>query len=538
MIELQRKENILMIVILIFSLIVTLYCQYPLLVNKYAIYDDVRQTIYPYFRYQDKEVFKNDFIADFYYRKNPWGLNILYFLFSSYCDPITVTKILPFFLCPLSALYLFKTGQLLKNNTIGFIAGFLFIFLAWSRTASATFGSGYGADFGRLFFNIFIYHFCKEDYWKMCVIIILQSLFYPPVFLICLLAYISFFLLDLLRNSRIDKQKLIPLIGAFFIGFLILLINYSSNRVVLADLKEMINMEEFYPGGRTPVFFNSIYERLTNYQSGLAFDQALTFLFFASLLIWVFLKKNIVSLPRQFWHFILASLILFVIATVKMYKFYGPSRYIKYSLPIFLIMFISLNIYKLLLIIKSKKNRSIVLLSFILLTCIYFMPRLQRYYIIGDQPKLYNFLQSLPKDIYIAGHPIPMNNIPTFAKRKVLINEETSEPYYAGYYSIIKERTYDFFDAYYSNSPKEIYGFCKKYNLTHIIVYRSHFNNDYLAMGQFYFNPFNEYIKNLVKNRNRFVLTEVPQSEKIFEDGDIFVAKIENKTFWGQQWKR
>lgn len=534
MIKSKKRENTLMIVILIFSFAVTLYCQYPLLLNKYAIYDDVRQSIYTYFRYQDKELFKNDFITDFYYRKNPWGVNIFYFLISHCCDPINATKILPFFLCPLSALYLFKLGRLLKNNTTGFIAGFLFILVAWSRTTSATFGSGYGADFSRLFCNIFIYHFCKRDYWKMCIILILQSLFYPPVFLICLLAYIGFFLIDLLKGSKINKQKMIPLIGALFIGFSILLINYSSNRVVLASLKEMINMEEFYPGGRTPLFFSSIYERLTNYQSGLAFDPALAFLFFASLLILILLKKKVVKLPRQFWYFILASLILFIIATIIMYKLFGPSRYMKYSLPIFLIMFISLNIYKLLLTVKSKKPRLIVLLSLVLLTCVYFMPRLQRYYIVGDQPKLYSFLQSLPKDIYIAGHPVPMNNIPVFAKRKVLINEETSEPYYAGYYSIIKKRTYDFFNAYYSSSPKEIYDFCKKYNITHLIVYKSHFNDDYLANGQFYLNPFNAYIKNLVKGRDRFVLREVPQSEKIFEDGDIFVVKIENKTFWEQ----
>ena len=92
----ERKENIFIIIALLFSFLITLYAQYPLLVNKYAINDDVRHAVYFYSRYQDKELFKNDYITNFYSQWSPWGLNIFYFIVSFFYDPVQFTKILPF----------------------------------------------------------------------------------------------------------------------------------------------------------------------------------------------------------------------------------------------------------------------------------------------------------------------------------------------------------------------------------------------------------------------------------------------------------
>lgn len=528
----KEPKNILFVLILIFSLSVTLYCQLPLILNKYAINDDIRQTIYPYLRYQDKELFKDDLITDFYYKKNPWGLNMLYFLISHFCDPIKFTKFCPFLLCPLAALYLLKLGSLLRNNLTGIIASILFVFVSWNRNVFSTFGTGDGADFAVPLLAIFLYYSLQDDFLKIFIVLIILALFYPPVLLICLLAYAISATLDLLEN--VNKQKLASSIGLLLAALPILFFNYSSRHLVLIGMKDMINMEEFYAGGRTPVFFNSIYEQLTNYQSGLAFDFSLSFLSLFAILLIIFLRKKTLNLPRQLWYFMLVSLSLFIIANATMYKLYGPSRYMRYSLPIFLIMFISLNTSRLIELIKPKLTKYVVSLILISLTAVYFMPRMQRYYIVADQPQLYNFLQSLPKNVFLAGHPTFMNNIPTFAKRKVLINEETSEPYYTNYYSVIKARTYDFFNAYYSDSPKLIFDFCKKYNITHIIVCKSDFSKDCLERGEFYLEPFNDYIKNLIKNKNRFALMEIPETEKIFDENDIFVIKIRNNHFWEQ----
>ena len=153
--------------------------------------------------------------------------------------------------------------------------------------------------------------------------------------------------------------------------------------------------------------------------------------------------------------------------------------------------------------------------------------------IIAPSPNLYRFLQTLPKDVLIAGHPSLMDNVPTFAKRKAFITEELSLPYHTNLYPIIKERTYDFFKAYYSDNLGKICDFCKIYNIAYIIVDKKHFTESYFIEEHFYLNPFNNYIKNLVKNKTTFALMNIPQNKKIFEDDGVFVVKVEDETSMG-----
>ena len=84
---------------MIASISIVLYCQYPLLINKFAINDDVRQESYFYLQHQDPELFQGDFIVDYYKKWWPWGMNIVIMLYSIvglFYDPIQFTKILPF----------------------------------------------------------------------------------------------------------------------------------------------------------------------------------------------------------------------------------------------------------------------------------------------------------------------------------------------------------------------------------------------------------------------------------------------------------
>ncbi len=524
----KKIENILLSLVLLISLLVTLYCQFPLLTNKYTINDDVRQEIYFYSQFRDKELFQGDLITGYFSKWNPWGLNIFYFMVSLFCDPIKFTKILPFFVCALSTLYMFRIGKLLKGNLVGFLAGLVFIFLAWSREFFEFFGTGGAGDFGVLFCIMFLYYFLKEDFWKTMLILVFQALFYPPVFLICLLTYLSSIIFGLPKSLKIERKKILFLIGISLVITLILCLKYANSQLELITLKEMKGMEEFYPGGRKPIFFPTVYQRWTNYESGLAIDYPLKWLLLVSFLMFLVLKKRVLNIPSKLWHFISASFILFVIANILMYRLYGPARYIRFSLPIFLIIFIVFNINKLLETTKVRNIRLVFLLTFVLLTTICFVPKLQRYYITAPSPDLYNFLLTLPKDIFIAGHPTPMDNVPTFAKRKIFITEETSEPLYSNIYPILKERTYSFFKAYYSGSLEEIHDFCKSYNITHLIVYKSHFSQNYLTKGRFYLNPFNDYIKILTKNRSKFALMDISEEKKIFQEGDVFVVKAED----------
>lgn len=522
----EKKENIFITISLLFSSLVTLYSQYPLLINKYAINDDVRHAIYFYSQYRYKGLFKADYITSLYSQWSPWGLNFFYYIISLFYDPVQFTKILPFFLCGLSTYYMFKLGKLLKNNMTGLIASFLFVLVFWSRQIFESFGTGDAESFGVLFCAMFLYYFLKDNLYKANIILILLSLFYPPLLLVSLLTYATSLFFNFLKVKKINKKELVLFIVTIFIIILISALKYGNQNLSLVNLDTMKKMEEFYPGGRTPVFFFSVYDRLTNYQSGLALDYPMKFLFLVAIGIVSFLKKRALNLSHKLWCFLFVSLVCFTLANILMFKLYGPSRYVRHPLPFFLILFISSNLGNFFEKIKSANMKLVAFFLSLAVIFSFFGLKIQRYFIVAGQSKLYNFLQTLPKDIYIAGHPSSMDDIPTFAKRRVFINEETSEPYYAKYYSVIKQRTYDFFNAYYSDSENQVFDFCKKYNITHIILYKHHFSQDYLSKGMFYLNPFNSYIKNLVKNKKRFALMDISIKKTIFEEKDALLIDV------------
>ncbi len=526
----MKKDKILLILVVAFSLLVTLYCQFPLLVNKFAINDDVRQEIFHYRQYQDGDLFKDDLIITDYLKKwNPVGLNIFYFLVSRVYDPVQFTKILPFFLCMFSAAYIFMIGKTLKNETAGLLASLIFVFLAWSRKEIEVFGTGNGEDFGILFCIMFIHYYLKKDFLKTSVTLLLLALFYPPLLIVCLLTYMFSFGIELLKGTKIKRSKVLILASTLFLIFVILEAEYGGNKIKMLTLEEMKNMQEFYPGGRKRIFYPSFYQRWTNIESGMAIDYPVKWLIIISFLLFLFYrKKALLNLPLPLWYFVFISFTMFIISNIFMFRLYGPSRYMRYPLPLFLIFFVAVNAADIINKIKSSRLKPVFLIGFIMFTVFYFFPEVKARYRIAPYPHLYGFLQTLPKDILIAGEPFLMDDIPTFANRKVLANDEVSQPYFADFYPMIKERIFSFFDAYYSDSYKKVCDFCRKYKVTHLVVNKKHFSRDYLARDFLYYNPFNGHIKNLIRNRAVFILPNIPAGEKIFEDGDIFVIKTKD----------
>lgn len=532
----KKKERLLIISILIFSIIISIYCQFPLLINKYAINDDVRQENYVFIKYVDRELFKNDYITDFYTKWSPWGLNIFYFIISKFYDPIKFTKFFPLFLCAILSIYMYKIGKLIGANNIivGLLASFLFILTIWSPEEGIFIGIGGASNFGLILDILFIYYFLKKDLWKISITLVLQSLFYPPSLSICLLTFLFYILHNWIVYKKVEEKIITYFIGSSIIIFLFLLLKYKNGHLHLFGLSEIINMPEFYPGGRKPLFFPSLYKQLINPETGFAVLYPIKHLSFISLLLIIFLKKKIVRIPEEIWLFFLSSLIMFIVATMMIYRLYGPARYVRFTLPIFLVLFVSLNVEKLINQIKLKNIRLIVLLGFFIFNFFLFLPKLNSDYSIAPYPDLYKFLETLPKDVFIAGYPTSMDFVPIHARRKVLINEETSRPMYRDFYPAIKERTYDFFTAYYSDSSRVIYNFCKKYNITHIVIEKSHFSNDFLAQKKIYLNPFSDYIKKITKDKHEFALLRVPKADIVYAKGDVFVVEIKKSNFWLQ----
>jgi len=148
---------------------------------------------------------------------------------------------------------------------------------------------------------------------------------------------------------------------------------------------------------------------------------------------------------------------------------------------------------------------------------IVYLPGVSDVGVISPSPgelELYRFLSTLPKDIYLAGHPADMDNIPIYAKRRVFDNSE---------FSIAGERIIDLFAAYYSTVPAEICNFCSRYGVDYWLVNRTRFTRRYLSDERIYFDPYNDFIIDRVKGNKDFILNGIPKDKILFERGDIFI---------------
>jgi hypothetical protein len=137
--------------------------------------------------------------------------------------------------------------------------------------------------------------------------------------------------------------------------------------------------------------------------------------------------------------------------------------------------------------------------------------------------RFYEYLSTLPKNALIAAHPYLADPIPTFAQRKVFLNYELSYAWYDKYWETIEARTRELFAAYYSAEFASIYEFANKHQIDYVVVDTRHFSREFLDQSKPYFEPFNTYVRSLSRDSQEYALMKIPESDKLFKDGDVFV---------------
>jgi len=508
--------------------------------NPYIASGDQKQQLFWMYRFQDPELFKNDLLTDFLSsgKLEPPGYSFLYRVASHFIDPLLFSKVIPILLVIISVLYMFRLGKSVGGgNVAGFVAGMLFIcdvlVIGWGKH----FKAGIPRSFAYPLFICFVYYFVSKKPAKASISLVLQSLFYPPILLNCAFLWG----VSCIRRSWIKeiKSSAILIVGLIVAG-LILVNSYTSSPTFLGPLisgSEAKAMTEFGPDGRSDFFKEHLYEYLFMGRAGLNLDKVSVYI---ALLIpmALVLGKRLFRVNRVVYDIILSSLILFIIAHVVLFKLHLPSRYVLYTLPTAFILLVAVNAQVFFEEIRARYGidftgkipsaRKILgasaLIVVIMLGYEMAFSRPNK-----DREELYKFLSTLPKEVLIAGYPNDMDGVPLLSKRKVLVNMELALPYYTNYYSEIRRRTFDLFTAYYSNDPSEVKGFCNKYGLDYLVVNKEHFDWKFLH-GKIYYSPFGEYAKSLVEKNKTFVLTNVPDSKKVFKNGTYSVISCNKES--------
>ena len=524
----MKSKYIKLISLLILGLCIS-FLSLGSVTDDYKINDDSR-IIYLVHQFEDKDLFKNDIMAE--YTKSsqaPITTTLLYFygFINNHLDFIVAGKILSIVLFLAAVIYSYRLGEVIDKKT-----AFIFSLLVTLQMGITYyyFSGGLSRAFGWPLSLAFMYYLIKDSKLKMLIILIMQSLFYPPAFLI---SFGTYFLLNLhLQKFDFKKYKTLFLTAIIPLSILILSFANKKNFGQMTNIFEAIAMPEYYTGGRVPVFRGSlpftdsikdtIYS-IFNYQntgiSNPIYLSSLVIFGIIGLIFLLYYGKKL--LPKELHYMALVSVLAFATAFALFFYLYFPNRYISFTIPIYIFAATSAGLSKLLDTISSKKIKGLLLLSVIILYLVFFVPKIPAAYTICGDKDMYATISALDKQAIIAGHPKELDCIPIFTKHTVIFMDELTAPYHKEYYKVIKNRLNAFFSAYYSDDIVDMYAFCKKYNVSYVIINRDHFTYSYLN-GRIYREPFNIQIKEQLSNKNDFALSHYG-GKTIFDDETKYI---------------
>ena len=537
--------------IFLFAACVALNSQFLSFLSPYIINDDVRQHTWWMRQFQEKQLFDGDLMAIYAKNMQPWGILALYYPLSFLIDPIVIGKILPPVLLGVSAVYFYQIlKQVMKDNLAAILGACIYsitpIFLRQMV-------GGHARAFAFPLMIMFIFYFLKKDYLRAFILIVIQSCFYPMAAVLCGFTYFFSFIGiragGMFFDFDINKKKLLYFIMAFIISASALfgkqVFSYMPEVGSPVSRNEVIDKIEFY-NERWPLLptpsISSVME--TNLEKGIFLfrsfrkhdivkhlhrglqDKRVFFIVLLLAGISLILLRKVIRIPKEVYYLLLSGIFMFKIADIFFLKLYSPRRYLEYSAPLvsaFIFVFIVARLF-LLKGLRTRKFFQIGCFAFVLLN--FNISSNEALIDMSGNKALYSYLEKIPDGSVVAGHPELLDGVPIFSKRKAFVAKDMSVPLFDNYWETVKKRTFDIFTAYYSEDPAEICELCRKNNIEYIIVDRRHYTESYISEGV-YFEPFNSFVSNIVRNRKNYVLNDISDEYKIYNDGDIFVVQVE-----------
>lgn len=527
---------------LIFSLSYSLIALKESFSADYFIHDDARQHIFWMQRFVDPQLFPNDWIADYFQSLAPPGYYTLYWLFAKLgLHPYTLAKLLPTFLGIITTLFCFATClQILPVPFAGFIATVLLNQNLWMQDGLS---SGTPRSFVFPLAFLFLYSILRTSLSGTLISIVLLGLFYPSFVLVASAVLIlrlwhweiwgwtsGIKLQQHSKQHRFIGPFLIPKLHydrshytLTFLGLAIALFVLAPQVLLdknefgpVISLAQASTMPEFFPGGRTEFFKpdNSWDFWFNASRSGLKLSSAITSpLMITSLSLPILLQcKKQIPLGQQIRSAVeilpqltLASIGLFGIAHVALFRLYLPSRYTQYSFRIVFTLATSIALILILDAIlarlitggrvwerrNSKTYRTLVNIILIVCTGItlgqLFYPQItlntfpKLSYMVGHHPQLYRFFAQQPKSSIIASLSDEAANIPTFSARSVLVSPEHGIPYHVGYYQEFQQRVIQLINTQYSSNRAEIKSFLDETDADFWLIDHRAFEIEYLV---------------------------------------------------------
>jgi hypothetical protein len=509
------------------------------LTNHWVINDDVRQQIFWMQQWLDPQLFSGDLLAGYARAYVTWGVKGLYWLVSPVLDPITFSKWLPGLLFVLLAWCLFRIGYGLGSRGLAwFTVGVYWLMPFFLDNLSG----GLARAFAAPLLAWFCLCWLEARPWGLGLVLLLLALFIPYIFLVAAGATVLAWLAG--RWSRWAAPSWLNwghLLTVALGAGLVWLMNQGFNAAgfgPLVSAAEMVHRPEFTSGGRFPILpepslfweLASPWKNIAPFPEGGVMGGALGALLLLGVVIWggrLLDWQDLKSRLQPWGYLLLASLFFYLLARVFLLKLFIPDRYLIYTLNLCYCLGLALCLDA---AIRSRAWPRWLPAAAVALVVVLAGLRLQNVGLKDFSPyrPLCQALAQTPKTALIAGHPNLMDNIPTFARRSVMVSYELAHPWSKGYWQQIRPRLEDLFTAYYATDPRVVRDFCRKYQISFLVVDDRHFTPGFLAGGRFlapfnpplqtngnrlaervdcpFFAPFDGEIRRLVQERRRFVL--------------------------------
>ncbi|MBD2546698.1 hypothetical protein [Planktothricoides raciborskii] len=479
--------------------------------GEYVIQDDARQHIFWMQRFIDPGLFPNDLIADYFQTVAPWGYTNLYRLMTWVgITPILLHKLSPIILGLITTAYCFGiTIELFPVPIAGFLSSLLLNHYIWMRDDVV---SGTAVAFVYPFFTAFLYYLLRRNLFGSCLAIALEGIFYPQAVLISsgiLILQLCHWKKWQVYLSHQRKDYLfsgICLIVALIVMLIYALKSNGYGPVITADAARQ--MPEFLTKGKSEFFTQEFgHFWFSGQRSGMLPRLGTTLPLIASFFLPFILLLNSKIVPLKavtknlgyLLQITIASLAMFFIAHLFLFRLHLPSRYTEHSLRIVTAIAagiaIALIIDALLnwgkkpgKIAPNKPILSLILAGGLIALVVLEPTWLKRFprtdYVVGSVPQVYEFFAQQPKDILIASVAEEVNNIPAFSQRSILIGGEGYPvPYHTGYYRQIRDRTLDLITAYYSQNLNQLEEFIQEYSIDFFLVETGSFTPDYIRQS-------------------------------------------------------
>lgn len=515
----------------------------PELKNPYSVQDDFRQSFFWLWQYYDSSLLNEDFFAEMY-KSHITRVPILNAIFSLAASlKINLLMFSKYFAIVIGILssvasYLF-ISTVSKNKILNI---FFTIFISFVFYCTDHISAAQARSF--IWLGLMLYLYFKSSKKELFASATCFSLLFvsPNTFLLCFGMEAYSWLIESVKVKKLvlSSRRFISCVfnGAWAVLlYKVIFKDIQTQGVGTAFTKnELMNLPEFNPGGRHPIFGSNFADgswfRNEHWGFGYGYLEISKLVFiglFAVMLFFLlrYLLKDHQDKLQGLALLALSSISLYFASQIVFPMLYLPSRYIAVPTMILAIAFSFLAIDKVVLFFQvnledvmkfTDKSRQtfIVLTSSLLMFGFFgfFFFNSEKYIhlrFVSMNKRMAQIFSYTPKDSLIAGYPVlpDLNSASITTKRKIFVDYERSMAYTKESLTEIRRRNEVAIAMTFAKTKEEFLSLAKDNGITHFLALIDLYSPQYLSRAR-YLEPYNALLRQKIQDANgKFYLQEL-----------------------------